>query len=243
MNALALGAAAILAVAALGFVAAKAEEPGFTPRQYEDADGNVRRYQVYVPPGYCEAESWPLVVFLHGAGERGVDNEKQIAVGLAPAIRKHPDWVPAVVLLPQAQRTWQQGSADHQRLLEELARVEDEFNIDPARIYVTGLSMGGRGTWDLVKSLPEKFAAAVPICGFFDDEGLAAFQQVPSWFFHGDADEVVSVEQSRRIVDLLRQREADVRYTEYPEVGHHSWVPAYQEKELFDWMFRQRRTQ
>ncbi len=231
---------ASISVAAADTKGACGVETGFLDRSYEDAAGERHQYVVFVPAAYDPEKPWPLIVFLHGAGERGTDNREQVSVGLGPVVRRQLDTFPALVLFPQARKDWLAMRPDLTRAIAELDRVEEEFNVAADRVYVTGLSMGGRGTWDMVHMCPDRFAAAVPICGFFNDE-LAPFIDLPTWFFHGDADPVVSVGNSRKAVRALRAAGGNPRYTEFADVGHDSWLPAYDTPELIPWMLSQSR--
>jgi predicted peptidase len=128
-----------------------------------------------------------------------------------------------------------------QSTIELVAALEKEFaSIDPRRLYVTGLSMGGFGTWDLLSRFPKKVAAAVPICGGADEAQAPAIAKIPVWVFHGGADDVVKTVRSRNIVAALKAAGGSPRYTEYPGVGHGSWDQAYGEPELFPWLFSQK---
>jgi predicted peptidase len=128
-----------------------------------------------------------------------------------------------------------------QRLIELLDRTERELPVDPDRLYVTGLSMGGYGSFDLVLRQPNRFAAAVPVCGGVDVQQLPRVKHVPFWLFHGGKDTVVPPERSRDAVAALQAAGATVKYTEYPDVGHDSWNGAYTDREMFRWLFEQRR--
>lgn len=220
---------------------------------YRDAEGNELPYRLLTPERLEAAKRYPLVLFLHGAGERGTDNEAQLKHGvpefLQPAVRwKYPCFL-AAPQCPSGQ-WWTDWSERQQAELpteplrmaiELLNRLERDYSIDAARIYVTGLSMGGFGTWDLLWRLPQKFAAAVPICGGGHVADAPRIAHVPVWAFHGALDDVVSVSYSRTMIDVLRRAGGQPRYTEYPDVGHDSWTPAYRAPGLFDWLFAQRR--
>lgn len=236
-----IAVALLLATFVLCPESAMAVETGFVERSYKDDAGAEHRYVVFVPKSYDGTKETPLVVFLHGAGERGTDNKKQVEVGLGPAVRRQADTFPAIVLFPQAEKTWVLDSDDQKRALAELAQVEAEFKVDRTREYVTGLSMGGRGTYDLIRAQPDRFAAAGIICGFFDLDAIEPVSKLPTWFFHGAADPVVSVKNSRDAVAKLKELGADVRYSEYPQVLHNSWIQAYDEPEFFTWLFSHQR--
>src|SRR5207244_7702516 len=121
------------------------------------------------------------------------------------------------------------------------AALQKEFSIDPKRLYITGLSMGGYGTWDLISRHPELFAAAAPICGGGDEDQAEKIAKLPIWIFHGAKDQAVPVERSRNMVTALKKAGGEPKYTEYPDVGHDSWVRAYKDPELFAWLFAQKK--
>jgi predicted peptidase len=232
-------------------------ETGFLDRRIAHA-GVTYPYQVYVPAGYDASRPWPVVLFLHGAGERGDDGLLQTAVGIGPAIRRDPARFPALVVMPQAPRETFWGGAAGDAALAALDRTCAEFATDPMRIYLTGLSMGGHGSWYLGARHPERFAAMLVICGFAGDrpgrpstvpagagtpyERLAArLARMPVWIVHGEADAAVPVDESRRMHDALRAVAADVRYTELPGMNHDAWTPAYGSESILAWLFGQRR--
>src|SRR4051794_27451652 len=139
---------------------------GFLQRTHMDPDGAKARYVLFVPHTYTGEKATSVIVFLHGSGETGSDGERQAQTGLGPAIRKHEKTFPSIVIFPQSQkRTWRADSGDARRALDILAEVEKEYKVDPKRIYLTGLSMGGMGTWSLALAHPERWAAIVPVCG------------------------------------------------------------------------------
>jgi predicted peptidase len=226
-------------------------------RTYADAQGKKLLYRLWIPRGYDAKKKYPLILFLHGAGERGDDNQKQLA---------HPDvlhWVrekyakehPSFLVAPQCPAgakwvdvNWWQvphhqtppQPAEPMRLtMELLDALQKEFSIDPDRIYVTGLSMGGYGTFDLLVRRPNYFAAAVPLCGGADDSRAKDFAHVPIWIFHGAQDKAVPVVRSRSVVEALRKAGGQPRYTEYPDEGHAIWKRVYADPELARWLFSQ----
>ena len=231
-------------------------ETGFLDRSVL-VDGVEYRYQVYVPRDYGEQHAWPVILALHGYGERGRDGLLQTEVGLAGAIRRHPHRFPAVVVFPQTPDIWQGLGA--RIALAALDRSLDEFQVDPSRIYLTGMSAGGNGSWYLAYHHPERFAALVVVCGWVRERRNGLFPSIPAetaagpfadvaervhgvpvWIFHGEVDDIVSVEEARGMAAALKARGADVRYTELPGVNHEAWVPAYADDELPGWLFRQR---
>lgn len=233
----------------------------FVERQVEIA-GKTHRYQVFVPAGHGRGRM-PVILFLHGSGERGEDNQLQMKVGLPPHLRKHLDDFPAIVVIPQApaETEWTQEAGTI--ALASLDASMKEFDGDPDRVYLTGLSMGGYGTWELALQQPQRFAALVPICGGLTVDwtdqrpGMVAhsvanapdpfaeaarrLKHVPAWIFHGGKDDLVPPVQSRRMEAALKQAGGDVRYTEFPDANHNSWDPAYATPELWTWLFQQHR--
>jgi predicted peptidase len=212
-------------------------ECGFIRRVHRGPHGREAPYSVFVPYGYEDDRQWPLIVFLHGSGETGVDGVKPTGVGIGPAIRRNEHGFPFFTVFPQSQRgTWQAGSQDAETALAILEEVRVLFRIDPGRIHLTGISMGGFGTWGIAASHPELWASIVPVCGGGDPASAGCISHIPCWAFHGEADNVVPVEQSRRMVAALRSAGGQLRYTEYEGVGHNSWDPAYATPELFEWI-------
>jgi predicted peptidase len=254
---------------ALPAAAASRIETGFLDR--EVTMGSVSyRYQVYVPVHYAQGKLHPVILFLHGAGEGGEDGLLQTQVGLGPAIRQARERFPFIVVFPQARRDQFWAGEMAALALKTLDQTVKEFNGDPQRLYVTGISMGGFGTWYVAAKAPGKFAAIVPICGFvnvkrpdlpaerkvfvLEDNPFAnspdpyvtvasQISKVPTWIFHGGADPVISPDESRRMFQTLKASGFDVKYTEYDGVGHDSWDRAYAEPDLVPWLLSYRRSQ
>jgi len=217
---------------------------GFLDRTTRVAD-TTYRYVVYVPFDWTPDRAWPVILFLHGAGERGTDGLRQSEIGLGRAIRLNPDRVPAIVVFPQLppDQRWLDEPADAAK--QALDASIAEFHGDPRRLYLTGLSLGGYGVWHLALAHPGRFAALVPVCGGIASTNkpgavARALRHLPVWMFHGSADDIIPVNESRRMNAALRREGADVRYTEYKGVGHNSWERAYAEPELWRWLFTQR---
>jgi predicted peptidase len=236
-------------------------ETGFLDR-VATVGGHAYRYQVYVPVDYASRTDWPVILFLHGAGERGSDGIRQTTVGLGPAIRQDPNRFPAIVVLPQVptDSAWAGGPAD--AAMVALRQTMADYRVDVDRVYLTGLSMGGRGSWQLAYRNPTLFAAVAPICGWITqtprftnvpvvppDSGppfVALARQlraVPIWIFHGEMDRVVPVIGSREPAAAFKDAGGNVRYTEYLGTDHNSWDATYASKEFTDWLFGQRRRQ
>jgi predicted peptidase len=213
---------------------------GFVNRVHKGSDGIESKYVVFVPHSYDGNRPFPLILFLHGLGESGNDGQRQTKVGLGPAIEKREKTCPFLVIFPQSQkRTWQAGSEDGLRALDILAEVGKEFRVDPERVYLTGISMGGFGTWSIAAKFPEKWAAIVPVCGGGNPANAARIKDIPCWCFHGQKDNVVPVQRSRSMIKALEQVGGHPKYTEYPGVGHNSWDNTYGTDELYDWMLKQ----
>jgi len=214
-------------------------------------------YRLLCPRVAEPGTRYSLVVFLHGAGERGTDNETQLVHGvpqfLAAENRTKYDYFLIAPQCPPGQR-WVEadwGADSHVQpkepseparlTLELIGQAMRELPIDFQRVYLTGLSMGGFGVWDLLARRPDLFAAAAIVCGGADEATAESIRHIPQWVFHGAKDDAVKPERSRRMVAALRKAGGSPRYTEYPNVGHHSWGNAYSDPELFDWLFAQRR--
>lgn len=261
------------ALSVVGFAPAMADEAPLRQELkkyiYTDAEGNKLPYRLFVPPDYDSGKTYPLILFLHGAGERGTNNTAQLVHPevlrfISPEARQKQ---PCILVAPQCPAPspaadqprgdtrwtdvdWSTTAsieltpepAKPMRLVAELLdQLEEEWSIDPDRCYVTGLSMGGYGTYDLLLRQPDRFAAAIPICGGGDESRAAKIAHIPIWIFHGDKDGAVPVTRSRNMVAALKAAGGSPRYTEYPGVGHNSWSRAYREPELVAWLFSQRR--
>jgi len=238
---------------------AGSQEPtGFLNRAVT-VDGVSRRYQVYLPAEYSRSRRWPVILFLHGSGERGSDGLLQTAVGLGGGIRRHAARWPAIVVFPRAplERRWH-GKVAH-LALATLDHTLRAFSTDADRVYLVGISAGGNGVWNLGYRYPERFAALVAVCGWVrptaerreailpPDSGLPfpliaeRSGTLPTWIWHGDADSVVPVEESRRMAEALRAGGAPVTHTELAGVGHDAWTPAFDSPELPRWLLAQNR--
>jgi predicted peptidase len=244
-------------------VSAAKRETGFLNRTAQ-VSGVSYRYQVYVPADWNKTRKWPVILSLHGAGERGEEGILPTQVGVATAIRMHQDRFPCIVVIPQCRKdSWWTSPAMEAQALKALDQSIREFKGDPDRIYLTGLSMGGYGTWSLALKYPGKFAALAPICGGVrppsrvpipegspladpkvDPYALVAQKvgKTPVWIFHGGADNVVPVAESQKMNEALKAAGGSVKYTEYPDVGHNSWDRAYAEPEFMPWLLSQRRS-
>jgi predicted peptidase len=234
----------------------------YLPLVYTDAAGKTLNYRLFVPPAARQAnntEKFPLVLYLHGSGGCGDNNIGQLTDGgyngaqlfvSAEVQKSHPSFV----LAPQcpkkqvwgginfAEKKFTPGVAPSEPLrltLALLAKLTKDYPVDTTRQYITGLSLGGFGTWQAITEAPDTFAAAIPICGGAPVTSAPALAQtkIPIWAFHGGKDTTVPTDFSRHIVKALKDLSADITYTEYPSAGHNSWSAAYAEKELVTWLF------
>lgn len=239
---------------------AQRRETGFLDRTVAHG-GLSYPYQVFVPVGYTPDRAWPIILFLHGAGERGADGSLQTTVGLAPAIRRDRSRFPALIVMPQLPQDSQWVGAPAEAAVEALRRTMAEFRVDSSRIYLTGISMGGHGSWYLAFRYPELFAAVAPICGWVTerpdlpgsvpvvpaDSGpplptlAARLRHMSIWIFHGEMDQVVPVAASREAAAALRAVGGHIRYTELLGLDHNAWDAAYGSQAFTDWLFAQRR--
>jgi predicted peptidase len=216
------------------------------------------RYMLFTPKNYkSDGKKWPMMLFLHGIGECSNDDLSRVKVhGPAHLVDNRPDF-PFVVVTPQlppppgykegvsytseqivalACKAWKA-----EELIQLVDHVAAKMNIDPDRIYVTGLSMGGYGTWRLVATHPDRFAAAVPICGGGEPEKMApALSRVPIWAFHGAKDPIVPLVAGQAMVDAVKRAGGDVRFTIYPEATHNSWTETYDNQDVYDWLLAHR---
>ena len=249
----------------LSAAATVAQNLGLFEKKIHVNQRDTLRYRIMYPDDFDAQKTYPLLLFLHGAGTRGDDNERQLIHGaklFADATNRVK--YPAIVLFPQcpADSHWAQVEVDRsvlprtfdfnydgglrkplQLTLDLVEQLSNQPYIDQARIYWIGLSMGGSGTFQAIHSRPDLFAAAVPICGAAEVEAYGTdHAQVPFWIFHGDADNVVAVRHSREMWQKLLALNAYVSYTEYAGVGHGSWNNAFIEPNLLNWIFRQQKS-
>jgi predicted peptidase len=227
----------------------------FEARMFESG-GYKLPYRLLKPRDYDAKQKYPLVVFLHGAGERGDDNQKQLVHGMNDfASDEVMAKYPAFVLAPQCPEGEYWGGIDRlakaptppdklapalDATLKAVATLQQEFSIDDKRIYITGLSMGGYGNFSALANRPELFAAAAPICGGGETSSVSKFKHIPIWAFHGSEDKTVPAERSREMIEALKAAGANPKYTEYAGVGHNSWARTYSDPELYEWLFAQR---
>ncbi len=192
------------------------------------------KYLLYLPLDYdATDEAWPLLVFLHGMGERGPDLNQVKMHGPAKLIEQGRQF-PFVVVSPQcpASRQWVDETT---RILDLIDRLVDTYRIDERRIYMTGLSMGGSGTWSIAEAFPDRFAAIAPICGDGDPLRASRMKNLPVWAFHGYSDPVVPWSNSKNMVDAVNLAGGNAKLTIYPDAGHDSWSQTYENEALYEW--------
>jgi predicted peptidase len=241
---------------------AQAQASAFQAGSFTASDGLTLPYRIFIPKNRDPKKSYPLVLAMHGAGERGTDNMLQLTTHqLATVWARDSNQAryPSFVLAPQCppypavwvDTPFGQGTYDFDKAaitppmkaaVALLDSIVKRYDIDTNRIYVAGLSMGGYATWALLTRYPKRFAAAIPICGGGDTSKAPLFKHVPLWVFHGDSDHTVPVAASRQMVAALRKAGGTPVYTEYKGVDHGSWGPALMEPELAGWLFAQKRS-
>jgi predicted peptidase len=258
--------AKMLAVMILGLAfavpsRAKNHETGFLDRSLV-LHGTTYKYQVFVPDKWTPRQKWPVILFLHGAGERGDDGMQQTDVGIGTEIRVDRGRIPAIVVMPQCIKNmwWTQPPMDD-LAMAALDAASKEFHGDYEHTYLTGISMGGYGTWHLAEKYPHRFAALVVVCGGIrppaatlkahpelakwspaDDPksysaAAAKIGKIPVWIFHGADDDIVPVTESRKMYAAMKETGAEAHYTEFQGVKHVSWDKAYDDEKLFPWLF------
>ncbi len=236
-----LTAAVGLEFAAPAAASAQAAMPtGFLNRTVEQ-DGATMPYVVYVPRNYKPEGKWPVVMFLHGSGERGADGLKQSEVGLGRAVRMFPERFPAIVIFPQCAESLRWSDQQAALAMKALDKTVEEYHGDPNRLYLTGLSMGGAGSWYLATMFPRKFAAVASLCGRFEIPAITdKLKDVPTWIVVGDQDSATTVAFAREASAAMKAAGSTrMRYTEYPGVPHNCWDKFYAEADFATWLFQQ----
>ena len=204
-------------------------------------------FLLYAPRDYDAAKKYPLLLFLHGVGESGDGDFKKLAIhGPPKRIGKEGQHYPFIVVSPQSPMPGMEMeeiivSWKTNELMALLDQVEAQLSIDKTRVYVSGMSMGGFGTWRLVADHPERFAAAIPVCGGGKIEWAEKLKSVPIWAFHGAKDGVVPFKLGKEIVDAIQLAGGDVKLTVYPKANHDSWTATYENAEIYKWLLRHKR--
>ena len=226
----------------------------FSYEKYISVSGDTLNYRQLVSD-YDSKNKYPLVIFLHGSGERGNDNESQLKWGVGNfALPKNMKMYPSIVIAPQCPKNMRWGNFSEKDmslkpsptkpmkiLIELINEIMLKLPVDTNRIYITGLSMGGFGTYDAITRHPNLFAAAVPICGGGDITKAVSIAHIPIWIFHGALDTTVSPILSQVMVKALTEAGANPGFTQYPQTGHFSWIPAYSDPMMMQWLFSQRK--
>lgn len=234
-----LSVCALTTFLSLCFGAASAAEavPGKqVAGKFTAKDGTDQQYLLFVPEKYdATKEAWPLMVFLHGSGERG-DNLDLVKVHGPPKIVETKADFPFIVLSPQCAKDRRWNPDDLVAMIDDLA---SSLRVDKERIYLTGLSMGGYGTWTTAAKYPDRFAAIVPICGGGDPASAEKLKNIPCWVFHGAKDGAVPLAKSEEMVEAIKKAGGEPKFTIYPEAGHDSWTESYNNAELYTWLLKQ----
>lgn len=227
------------------------------PEVFKSKSGKTLKYRLYLPPNYNGEKKYPLVLFFHGAGERGDDNSRQMVHGIKDLITyslKHKE--PMILIAPQCPKGQQWvntpwGNLSHtmpkepsqamQLAMALLQKMITTYSVDNNRLYVTGLSMGGFGTWDIIQRQPKRFAAALAICGGGDTAEAKKLIKLPIWATHGDQDRVVKTKRSRDMVAAIKKAGGNPKYTEFTKTGHGAWGPTYRNEQMLKWFFSQKK--
>ncbi|HUE71674.1 MAG TPA: prolyl oligopeptidase family serine peptidase [Pirellulaceae bacterium] len=227
----------------------------FEARLHKDAAGQTLPYRLLSPKELKPGEKYPLVLFFHGAGECGADNEKQLIHGMNDfASDEIMAKFPAFVVAPQCPlgqqwvdtpwsadaHTMKEKPTDSLRQsLELVDALVKALPVDEKRLYITGLSMGGFGVWDAIQRHPDRFAAAVVVCGGGDPAYAARIKHIPVWAFHGDSDTAVKPRRSREMIEALKRAGGNPKHTEYEKTGHDAWTRTYADPQVYEWLFAQ----
>lgn len=224
---------------------------------FKNAEGEALNYRIYQPENLPDGKKVPLVFFFHGAGERGNDNRAQLKHDVSNLVQYALEKEPAIVIAPQCPTGMQwvntnwsapshlmpsMPSMPMKLALQLLQEAISTLPVDPDRVYVTGISMGGYGTWDIIQRKPGLFAAAIPICGGGDTTRAPLLKALPIWAFHGDKDGAVPVSRSRDMFKAIKDCGGNIQYREYPGAGHDVWTRTYADKTVLVWLFSQKRS-
>ena len=222
----------------------------------DETDGYTMPYRLFLPEDYEAGGSFPVLLFLHGAGQRGTDNENQLTVGVNRLFRADDRLTETIIICPQCpegeqwvDQDWSRGNYSTETIPESRAmravlsildRVESEYRCDTDRVYAVGLSMGGFGVWDLLARHGERFAAGVPVCGGGDPEKAEALSEIPIWAYHGEKDPVVPFEGTKEMYESVSRFGKDrMIFTPIPDGEHAIWDQAFRSTEMIEWLFAQ----
>jgi predicted peptidase len=212
----------------------KNAEMKFTKTIQQDIEVN---YLLYLPENCSEEQGYPMILFLHGSGERG--NDINLVEKHGPPKVASKMNLPFIVVSPQCPAEYLGWDTDELKLL--LDEIIETYPVDTNRIYITGLSMGGFGTWDMAIKYPEYFAAAIPVCGGGNSLRVCRMKDVPVWAFHGQLDDIVPLSKSEEMIEKLQSCGGDARLTVYPEANHDSWTTTYENPEIYNWLLNHRK--
>ncbi len=249
----------LLTTVMAGFLIAKPRtNKDFKAQTYHSPQGGTLPYQIYIPEDPGSNELYPLVIFLHGSGQRGNDNANQLLLGVRDIrLFSIQQSKPAIIIAPQIPHhdQWVNISAnshptDNSALptvsmkltIDLMNHIIKTLPVDKNRIYVTGLSIGGFGTWDLIQRFPDTFAAAIPVCGGGNKNKAEQIKHIPIWAFHGDKDMIVDPNRSREMISAIKKAGGNPNYTEYKNVAHDSWTATYSDENVLKWLFSQKKS-
>ena len=257
-----IGILPALQVSAVGVSSLNDMDALFLSKQVTMDGGGVMNYRLYIPADYDPQKAYPVVLFLHGAGERGNDNRKQLKAGIIEPFKQPNNPIyDCIVIAPQCPADkqwvntagWTQSvyfsdeiaeSEELKAVLKIVSTVQQDYHTDPNRLYVTGLSMGGYGTWDLLVRHPELFAAAIPVCGGADPSKAERLLSIPIWTFHGLQDEKVPPAGTQQMAQALQDLGAQqFAFTPLPDMDHYIWSTVYATEGLFEWLTAQAKPQ
>jgi predicted peptidase len=208
---------------------------GFTELQL--ASG--RKFHVFIPADYKSDRAYPAIVFLHGLGEAGSDDFKNLSVGLGPVIAEKADKFGYITIFPQSTGSWEYGSADVRDALASLDFTATKYNLDPKRIHLMGLSTGGQGVWTVAATDPSRFASLFAMCGWGFTEAVPKIKGIPTYIVHNSMDPIVFTVNSDTMASKLKEAGADVTYTKYGAIGHDCWGRALSDPASFAWLAKQ----
>lgn len=232
----------------------------FEARSFTSTKGTKINYRIFFPKNYDTQKKYPLILFLHGVGQRGNDNSAQLSLGICePFKNPNSEIYNCIVIAPQCpgdalwvdtkelwglycsyDSTKVKETAPLAAVAELFCKVRDENAVDKNRVYVTGISMGGFGTWDLLVRHSELFTAAMPLCGGADYRKASVIKDIPIWTFHGEQDAVVPCKGTEKMVEALKKVNGNITYTPYPEHGHNIWEDVYKREDIFPWLLSQK---
>ena len=238
--------AILLTIICFAYTGCMRAEPSETPGEHKNVftvpSNDIPRlnYLLSLPKDYSASDDpWPLIVFLHGGGERG-NNLDKLKVHGPPKIADRNKDFPFVVLSPQCP-SGSRWTYEIKTVKSLLDNILDNYNVDPGRVYLTGLSLGGYGTWNMAMMYPEYFAAIAPMCGGGIVDEAHNLRNMPVWVFHGAKDNSNPLENNQRMVDAVKAAGGDVKFTIYPNIGHDCWTASYNNQELYDWFLSHRK--